>query len=443
MRDYTTQPKRMVVLGAGESGVGAALLAKQLGYDLFVSDKGKIAAHYKKELEAHSIPYEEGKHTLEKLFNASEVVKSPGIPDHIKLIKELHAKGIPVISEIEFAARHTSATLIAITGSNGKTTTTNLTYHLLKTAGLNIDIGGNIGYSFARLVARNQRDFYVLELSSFQLDGIVDFCPHIAILLNITPDHLDRYAYKMEYYIRSKFRIISNQQASDHFIYNEDDKHMQAYMQGQSIIPQTYAIGTPVQSDTISIADYSFSTKGCSLKGIHNLFNATCAIRTALLLGASATDIQEGLYTFQNAAHRLEPVAKIKGIEYINDSKATNVDAVYYALHAMEKPIVWIAGGTDKGNDYEPLAALVAKKVKALVCLGIDNQKLLEVFSPIVKNIEECQSAATAVERAQIYAEKGDVILLSPACASFDLFNNYEDRGDQFKAAVKKLAQKN
>lgn len=428
---------KVVVLGAGESGIGAALLAKQLGYEIFVSDKGSIKEKYKQELVENNIPFEEGNHSEKKIFEASVIIKSPGIPDKIELIRRLNEKGLEVISEIEFASRFTSAKIIGITGSNGKTTTTNLTYHLLKTGGLHVAMGGNVGYSFARLLTESQCDLYVLELSSFQLDGIKNFKPDIAMLLNITPDHLDRYDYQLENYIASKFRIIMNQGIKDTFIYNADNGNMQSFLKNQNLIMQT----VPVKEQTsakplIKVRQINFDLSGSALKGRHNRFNAICAIEAALLCGVEESDIRKGLQSFANDAHRLESIAVKQGVEYINDSKATNVDAVYYALDAMTKPIVWIVGGTDKGNDYGSLIKLVEEKVKAIICLGADNSKILEVFSPLIKNIEETSSAKEAVKRAGIYAEKGDVVILSPACASFDLFKNYEDRGDQFRTAV-------
>lgn len=433
--------KKIAILGGGESGVGAALLGKKLGYEVFLSDFGKLKENYKQELRTNAIPYEETKHTFEKISEATFVVKSPGIPDNTPITKTLIKRGIPVISEIEFASRHTNAKIIGITGSNGKTTTTNLTYHLLKTAGLRVGIGGNVGRSFARNITEDlSMDCYVLELSSFQLDGIVEFKPDIAILLNITPDHLDRYDYQMDKYVSAKFRIAMNQTANDVLILNEDDKNIHKFLIDNVLESKMLLMNQEfwsVGKHHITIDHRIFDMKGCSLKGGHNYFNTACAIQAALAMGIEAESIQGGLNTFESVPHRLEPVATINGIEFINDSKATNVDAVFYALQAMTKPIVWIAGGTDKGNDYEPLMELVEKKVKALICLGLDNQKLLESFSPIIKIIEETKSAKEAVERAKIYAEEGDVVLLSPACASFDLFNNYEDRGNQFKKEVK------
>ena len=431
---------KVVVLGAGESGVGAALLAKHLNYEVFVSDKGSIKENYKKELLENDIPFEEEKHSEKKIFEASEIIKSPGIPDKVELIQQLKKAGIPVISEIEFASKHTKATIVAITGSNGKTTTTKLTYHLLKTAGLDVAVGGNIGFSFARLLTGKLHQYYVLELSSFQLDGIETFKPDISVLLNITPDHLDRYEYKMENYVASKFRISMNQDLEDQFIYNGMDKEILSYLENETPNADLMPIrNIAFQNEQLNVDDYAFDLSDCALNGKHNLFNATCAIKVALQLGAKPEAIQKGLNTFENDPHRLERIKEVNGVEYINDSKATNVDSVYYALDAMTKPIIWIVGGVDKGNDYQPVLKLVEEKVKAIICLGVDNAKLLVTFSPIVKVIEESGSVTEAVERAGIYAENGDVVLLSPACASFDLFKNYIDRGNQFKAAVNNL----
>lgn len=433
--------KKIVILGAGESGAGAAILARQLGHEVFVSDKGSIKERYRQELQQYDIPFEENRHTRDRIFDAHEVIKSPGIPDKTPLIKDLKEAQIPVISEIEFASKHTKATVIGITGSNGKTTTTNLTYHLLHTGGLPVAMGGNVGYSFARLIAKNPTDIYVLELSSFQLDGTYDFHPNIAILLNITPDHLDRYEYKMDNYIRSKFRIIQNQGKKDLFIYNGDDQNIQAFLKDKNLVQRIEPVkGDTFQSPYLIInEEHQFDMTKCSLKGPHNRFNARCAIQVALALGIDKEDIQKGLDTFTNVPHRLEYIATIEDIEYINDSKATNVDAVYYALASMEKPVVWIVGGTDKGNDYSPLQDLVSEKVKCIICLGIDNRKLKEVYNNFGIPIFECQSAEQAVQRAKSQATAGDVVLLSPACASFDLFQNYIDRGNQFKEAVAAL----
>lgn len=436
---------KVTVLGAGESGVGAALLAQSLGYEVFVSDAGIIKKNYERELADKGIPKEEGKHTWTNICDSDLIIKSPGIPDATPLILKLIAQGIPVISEIEFASRHTTAAIIGITGSNGKTTTTRLTYHLLKTAGINAALGGNVGTSFARNITENKYEYHVLELSSFQLDGIVSFRPNIAILLNITPDHLDRYEYKMENYVRSKFRIMMNQQQSDLLILNADNVEIQRFTKSKEFHrsahqPKMIKVFEHFEDlRFLRVGESVYDMQKCILKGQHNFFNATCAVLVAQNLGAEDELIQQGLNTFVNDPHRLEFVATINEVDYINDSKGTNVDSVFYALQAMEKPIVWIAGGVDKGNDYSPLISLVENKVKALICLGKDNQKLLETFSPFLKIIEETSSAKEAVERATIYAETGDVVLLSPACASFDLFKNYLDRGDQFKAAVLKM----
>ena len=431
---------KIVVLGAGESGVGAALLAQKKGFEVFVSDCGEIRADFKSELEKAKIPYEEVQHTESKIFDASEIIKSPGIPDKVVLIKELKKRGIPVISEIEFAARYTNATIIGITGSNGKTTTTKLIFHLLKTAGLNVAVGGNIGTSFARLLANGNHDYYVLELSSFQLDGIQNFRPDISVLLNITPDHLDRYDYKIENYIYSKFRIIENQKDKDLFIYNGFDDNIKTYLQDKQLIIKEIPVKEVFyKKNKLTVAVSEFDTTKCSLKGQHNMFNATCAIHAVQAIGVGEKFIQQGLDTFINAPHRLEYIATVDGVDFINDSKATNVDAVFYALSAMEKPVIWVVGGVDKGNDYKAIESLVLEKVKAIVCLGIDNKPIIEAFLGKVEIMEETQSCRDAIKISQQYAHVGDVVLLSPACASFDLFKNYIDRGDQFKAAVQKL----
>ncbi|MFT4760545.1 MAG: UDP-N-acetylmuramoylalanine--D-glutamate ligase [Paraglaciecola sp.] len=435
-----SKKKKVAILGGGESGIGAALLAKKIGYDIFVSDNGKISKEHTHTLRTNAIPYEESGHTLKTILAADEVIKSPGIPDHISIIQNILKHGIPVISEIEFASRHTDAIIIGITGSNGKTTTTNLTYHIFETANLNVGIGGNVGKSFARNISEHTFDYFVLELSSFQLDGIFDFRPDVAILLNITPDHLDRYDYKMENYVAAKFRIARNQNAQDWLIYNQSDEAINEFMVNNSLIVSKVPIDDLFNNKIILRVDNSkFDMTVCSLKGPHNFFNATCAIKAAKRYGVSDEAIQLALNTFVNDPHRLESVATVNGVEYINDSKATNVDSVLQALRAMDKPIVWIAGGMDKGNDYSLLEALVEGKVKALICLGVDNTKLLETYSPMIKIIEEAKSAEEAVARATIYAEAGDVVLLSPACASFDLFENYVDRGELFKEAVLKL----
>ena len=435
-----TKRRYIAVLGGGESGVGAAILAQKMDHEVFVSDKGPIKEKYKKELEQYGIPYEENQHTEAKIFSAEEIIKSPGIPDTVPLVKELRQKGIPVISEIEFASRYTRAKIIGITGSNGKTTTTKLIYHVLKSGGLNVEIAGNVGPSFARKVAAAKVDYYVLELSSFQLDGIDQFRPDIALLLNISPDHLDRYAYKMENYIRSKFRIIENQKKGDLFYYGADDENISAYIEeGNQKPTQIPVYKKDIDKDEIKIGRKVFAMQKSSLMGLHNYLNALFAVRVALELGVEEYSIQKALNSFSNAPHRMEFVREIDGVEFINDSKATNVEAVYYALQAMEKPIVWMIGGQDKGNDYDSLLPFVRKKVKGIVCLGLDNQKLIKVFGKEIKYIVESQNAIDAVQKAFQFANKGDVVLLSPACASFDLFKNYEDRGEQFKLAVYNL----
>jgi len=434
---------KIVVLGAGESGVGAALLAQKKGFEVFVSDRGKIKTEFKLELEKSKIPYEELQHTESKIFEASEIIKSPGIPDKVSLIKELKKQGIPVICEIEFTARFTNATIIGITGSNGKTTTTKLIFHLLKTAGLNVAVGGNIGTSFARLLVAGNHDYYVLELSSFQLDGIQNFRPDVSVLLNITPDHLDRYDYKMENYVYSKFRIIENQKDKDLFIYNGFDENIKTYLQGKKLIVKEIPIEEVFhKKNKLTVVVSEFDTTKCSLKGQHNMFNATCAIHAVQAIGIGEKIIQQGLDTFINAPHRLEYVATVDGVDFINDSKATNVDAVFYALSAMEKPVIWVVGGVDKGNDYKAIEILVLGKVKAIVCLGVDNKPIIEAFLGKVEIIEETQSCRDVIKISQQYAHVGDVVLLSPACASFDLFENYIDRGDQFKTAVFEMKNK-
>lgn len=440
---FPTPRRRVVILGGGESGVGSAILAKQKGFEVFVSDKGNIPNKYQQELKDNDIPYEEGQHTENLIFNAIEIIKSPGIPDKVPMIKELHKKGISVISEIEFAGRYNKATIIGITGSNGKTTTTNLVFHLLKTAGKNVEMGGNIGYSFARLVAEDKHKILVLELSSFQLDGMFEFKSDIAILLNITPDHLDRYDYKMENYIASKFRVFRNQTSSEVAIYNLMDGNIKNFLKKNPLNSKVKPVRKiRVEDGYLKVQRSKYDLKNVSLKGKHNMFNATAAILAIKQLGVSNALIQKGLETFQPVPHRLEKVAVVDGVEYINDSKATNVDAVYYALEAMDKPTVWVVGGTDKGNDYEPLADLAKEKVKAIVCLGVDNTKIKDYFNSICSTIIETQSAQEAVKQSKKLASKGDVVLLSPACASFDLFKNYIDRGDQFRAAVLKLERR-
>jgi UDP-N-acetylmuramoylalanine--D-glutamate ligase len=441
---------RLVVLGGGESGAGTAVLAQQKGYDVFLSDMGALKEEYKLLLSKYNIPYEEGNHTWEKILNADEIVKSPGIPDKAPLVKAALEKEIPIISELEFAARYTTAKLICITGSNGKTTTTSLIYHILKEAGLNVGLGGNIGKSFALQVALEQYDYYVLEISSFQLDGMYQFKADIAILCNITPDHLDRYDYKLENYAASKFRITQNMGPREHFIYCADDPITMQEMPKHKIsahcipfsIEKTLKEGGYLEDQIIHtkpMEDIEMYIENLALKGKHNVYNSMAAAITAELLHIKKESIRKSLATFVNIEHRLEPVISVGGVLFINDSKATNVNSTWYALESMQNPTVWIVGGTDKGNDYSCLRELVRHKVKAIVCLGVDNRKIHEAFKDIVPIIVDTQSAEAAVQTSYKFAQKGDTVLLSPCCASFDLFKNYEDRGKQFKAAVRKL----
>tara|TARA_R110001583_G_scaffold49255_2_gene154199 strand:- start:15574 stop:16950 length:1377 start_codon:yes stop_codon:yes gene_type:complete len=442
---------KLVVLGAGESGVGTAILGKQKGYSVFVSDKGMIAEKYKKVLLNNNISFEEGYHTEAKIFDADVVMKSPGIPDTISLVKTLKQQGVSVISEIEFASKYTNGIIVGITGSNGKTTTTMLLDHILKRGKLNVSTGGNIGDSFAQQVAEKESDIHVLELSSFQLDGIEKFAPHIAIITNITPDHLDRYDYNFENYINSKFRITENQTEDDFLIYDYDDKVLSNWLKQHKVkatllpfsLENELEQGVYLKEDKI-IMNYKteqkiMGTSTLALKGKHNTKNAMAAAMAASLLKVRKDTIRESLEDFEGAEHRLESVLKISGVQYINDSKATNVNATFYALECMQSPTVWIVGGVDKGNDYLDLMPLVREKVKAIICLGVDNQKILKTFSNVVDLIVETQGAEEAVKVAYKIAEKGDAVLLSPACASFDLFENYEDRGNKFKQAVREL----
>ena len=443
--------KRVVVLGAGESGVGTALLAKQKGFDVFVSDKGKIAARYKKVLIENTIDFEEEKHTESKIFNADVVMKSPGIPDVVPMIKALREKGVSVISEIEFATKYTEATIVGITGSNGKTTTTMLTHYVLQKAGLNVGVGGNIGDSFAQQVAEKKYDEYVLELSSFQLDGIEEFNPHIAIITNITPDHLDRYEYDFEKYIASKFRITKNQTKNDFLIYDADDEVIQNWINNNQIkatlvpfsLEKELDYGVFLRQDTIimklNTEEKLMKVSEITLQGKHNRKNIMAASMAARLLKVRKETIAESLADFEGVEHRLENVQKVHGVQYINDSKATNVNAAFYALECMDAPTVWIVGGVDKGNDYTDLLPLVREKVKAIVCLGLDNQKIIDTFANVVEVLVETAGAEEAVKVANKIAQKGNTVLLSPACASFDLFTSYEDRGNKFKAAVRSL----
>jgi len=442
---------KIVVLGAQESGVGAARLAKLRGLDVFVSDAGTIKPNYREELKSNGIAFEEGGHTAERVLEADEVVKSPGIPDSASLVTAARAKGIPVISEIEFAYRYCNGRIIAITGSNGKTTTTLLTHHILQKAGLDVAVGGNVGTSFAGLVADGDNAYYVLELSSFQLDGIRAFRPDIAVLLNITPDHLDRYQYRMENYVASKFRIAMNQRPNDHFIHCADDPETIAWLHEHTVKARRWPFsihhavdqGAYLQDDHINIttdqSTFRMSIIELALKGKHNAYNSMAAGIAARVLDIRKDIVRESLSDFQNVEHRLEHVALVHGIEFINDSKATNVNSSWYALESMVKPVIWIVGGVDKGNDYTTLRELVKSKVKAIVCLGTDNEKIHKAFAGLVPVITDTASAEQAVQTAYEASETGDVVLLSPACASFDLFENYEERGRKFKAAVKGL----
>ena len=446
-----TKNQKLVILGAGESGVGTAVLGKQQGFEVFVSDKGEIAIHYKEVLNNLDIAWEEGMHTSDIIFKADVVMKSPGIPDRVSLIQELKAKAIPVISEIEFAARYTKAKIIGITGSNGKTTTTMLAGHILKAAGLQANVAGNIGDSFAKMVAEDDAPLYVLELSSFQLDGTIDFAPHIAILTNITPDHLDRYENDFEKYVASKFRIAMNQAASDYFIYDADDKVINAYLKKHPVQSQLLPFsltkklnnGAYIEDNNIIITidnnTFIMPKTTLALQGNHNTKNSMAASTAARLLGIRKETIRESMENFHGVEHRLESVLRINNVQYINDSKATNINSVFYALDSMKTPTIWIAGGVDKGNDYSELNELVNEKVKTIICLGVDNRKIVKAFNNCVEEIYETQSMKEAVKLAYDLAEKNDTVLLSPACASFDLFKNYEERGRQFKEAVREL----
>ncbi len=445
---------KIVVLGGGESGVGAALLAKAKGFDVFLSDSGPLNEFYRQILIDNQIEFEENQHTEVRILDADEVIKSPGIPDKAPLIQKLLAQNTPIISEIEFAGRYTKAKIIAITGSNGKTTTTLLTYHLLKNAGTNVGLGGNIGDSFAKQVLENNFDWYVLELSSFQLDNMYNFKADVAILLNITPDHLDRYDYDFQKYVNAKFRLLQNMTAVDDFIYFAESPAIV-----QELSHKTFNVNhLPISLNKIikkgaffldgmlhvnnGSANFDIQTKELPIKGPHNAINAMSGILAAQRVGLTNEQIRDGLLTFENVEHRLEPVETVHGVQFINDSKATNVDSVFYALNSFDTPIILILGGTDKGNDYTQIEALVGHKVKALICLGADNRKLLSFFTPIVPVLIETQSVEQAVNEAFTLAKAGDTVLLSPACASFDLFKNYQDRGQQFKAAVRQLKVK-
>ncbi len=445
---------RVVVLGGAESGVGAAVLAKVKGFDVFLSDKGKIADKYIATLKEWDIPYEEGQHTESLILNADEVVKSPGIPGTVPMVRKLREQGTHIVSEIEFASRYDSAKKICITGSNGKTTTTSLIYFLLQNAGLNVGLGGNIGKSYAYQVATEHFDYYVLEISSFQLDDIYDFKPDIAIITNITPDHLDRYDHKMENYVEAKFKITKNLSKDDCFIFDSDDeitiRHLDKIILRAKMLPfsqekEVSGNGAFLRDDKIVIRyeedESEIYLRELALGGKHNVYNSMAAALAAKASGISNEVIRNSLMSFQPIEHRLEPVLSIKDVLYINDSKATNIDSAWYALECQKRPVVWIVGGTDKGNDYSILTQLVREKVKAIVCLGVDNTKIHAAFEGIVGSdkMKDTKSAAEAVRAARDFAESGDVVLLSPCCASFDLFENYEDRGAKFKEAVRNL----
>ena len=442
--------KHIVILGAGESGVGAALLAKKQEWNVFVSDAGKIKADYKTELDNNQIEWEENTHSTDRIFQAELIVKSPGIPETTDLMRALRNKQVKIISEIEFAGYYTRGKSICVTGSNGKTTTTMLTHHILKKAGWDVGLAGNVGKSFAKQVAEGDHDWYVLELSSFQLDDMFDFKADIGILTNITPDHLDRYENQMQKYVDSKFRILNNQNHEDWFIYNYDDPiireelskrklsmNLAPFSLKEEIKVGAYAVNNQL---IINIKDQlTMSIHELALKGKHNTQNSLAAGIAGRLVEIRKSVVRESLEDFENVEHRLEFVAKVNGIEFINDSKATNINSTWYALETMENPVVWVMGGVDKGNDYSELSNLVKDKVKAIICLGIDNQKIIKAFGHLVETIVEVGSATEAVAYAYRLAKKNETVLLSPACASFDLFENYEDRGNQFKQAVRKL----
>ncbi len=443
--------KYIVVLGAGESGVGAAILAQSKGFNVFVSDKGQIASIYSKILNQYNIPFEEGKHNESQILKADEVIKSPGIPDNTPLIKKLNNLNIPVISEIEFAGRYSTAKMICITGSNGKTTTTMLIYHMLKKAGIHVGLAGNVGHSLARQVAENDYTHYVVELSSFQLDGMQQFKADISILMNITPDHLDRYDYKMENYIHSKFKIIQNQTENEALIFCHDDEIITKKLKQISVQVQKHPFsiyeyltqGASLENDNIIIknnkTDFKIKQSELALKGKHNTYNSMAAGITGNILGIRKSIIRESLSDFKGIEHRLEKLTSVSGIDFINDSKATNINSTWYALESMNNNTIWIVGGVDKGNNYTELLDLVKEKVKAIVCLGLDNSKIHEAFCGIVDTIVDTQTMHDAVNKAFELADEESTVLLSPACASFDLFKNYEDRGKQFKDEVKKL----
>ena len=443
--------KRLVILGGGESGVGAAILGKKVGFDVFLSDMGSIKDEYKAILSEKGIPFEEKQHTEELILNADWIIKSPGIPKKSPIIQKISERQILISSEIEFASQYTDATLIAITGSNGKTTTTSLTYHMYKKAGYSVGLAGNIGKSFAWQVAEENFDYYILEISSFQLDDIQNFKPHIAMVLNLSPDHLDRYEYTYQKYIDAKFTITKNQDTKDYFIYNEDDPMTTNWFQNHNTKAQKLPFSLHMKIENGAFSDHeninfhinsdTFKMKinELALTGKHNIANSMAAGIAGKLSKIKNDFIKQSLMDFEAVEHRLEFVLKINGINFINDSKATNVNSVYYALESMKTPVVWIVGGTDKGNDYSELIPFVQRKVKAIVCLGVDNNKIIDTFQDIVSNIVETKCMKDAVNAAYSLGSKGDSVLLSPACASFDLFKNYEDRGNQFKEEVRKL----
>jgi len=442
---------RIVILGAGESGTGSAVLALKHGFDVFVSDLGEIKEKYRNVLDGNNVKWEQGIHTEKEILAASEVIKSPGIKEDAPIIARVREKGIPVISEIEFAGRYAKGTKICVTGSNGKTTVTNLIYHMLKKAGKNVAMTGNVGNSFAMAVAQGPYDYYVIELSSFQLDGMYKFRAEIAVLMNITPDHLDRYGYNLQNYIDSKFRITRNQTKSDYLIYWADDPVIKAELSKKQFMMTLLPFSDTLKENMVAyidnkelVIDYQHKTNlmtihELALKGRHNTYNSMAAAIAGKVLNIRKDVIRESLADFQGIEHRMEPVIKVSGISFINDSKATNVNSTWYALECMETDVVWIAGGIDKGNDYSELFQVVKQKVKAVVCLGKDNKKIIEAFTDKVPTIVETMSMEEAVRSSYYLAKKGDTVLLSPACASFDLFNNYEDRGRQFKAAVRNL----
>ena len=443
---------RIVIIGGGESGVGAAYLANKKGYEVFLSDYKKIEEKYRNILLKNEIDFEEGGHSLEKFYKANEIIKSPGISEESELILKIKSKKIPIVSEIEFAFRFTSSIIISVTGSNGKTTTSSLIYHILKKSGLNVGLAGNIGNSFSFLIAENEFDYVVLELSSFQLDNINHFNSFISVLTNISPDHLERYDYNFENYVDSKFKIVSNHAKENYFVFNSDDKKINSELKTRKIKSTKISFSTTdnessnkgfIKNQTININvnnnNLMIPIENLSLQGNHNIQNSMAAATVAKILNISDNNIRESLGNFKSIEHRLEHVLTIQKVKYVNDSKATNVNAVYYALDSMKSSTVWIVGGVDKGNNYEELLPLVREKVKAIICIGIDNSKIIQSFSPFVEKIIECSKMSDAVKNAYRMADPKDTVLLSPACSSFDLYKNFEDRGTQFKNAVRKL----